>query len=71
MVTPGSRLVGSTIRRVNFMRQYGSMVLGLKRRAHMIRNRITEIPLRIGDTMLDLRHPRTDQQPAPAARIWP
>lgn len=52
MLVPGGVLAGSTIRNSHFLRRYGCVVIGLQRRAHMIRTRMTEIPLDQGDVLL-------------------
>lgn len=52
MVAPGGDLTGATIRNSHFLRRFGCVVIGLQRRAHMIRTRMTEIPLEPGDVLL-------------------
>lgn len=52
MLVPGGDLSGATIRNSHFLRRYGCLVLGLQRRAHMIRTRMTEITLEPGDVLL-------------------
>lgn len=52
MVAPGSSLAGRTIRNVRFLQHYGCLVLGLQRRARMIRSRMNDITLEVGDVLL-------------------
>lgn len=52
MVAPASRLVGQTLRLAGFRYKTGCIVLGIQRRARMIRARITEIRLEAGDVIL-------------------
>ncbi len=52
MVPPSSRLVGFNILQVGFRRSYGCVVLGIQRRAHMVRGRMDLIRLDAGDVLL-------------------
>ncbi|MGB0670427.1 MAG: SLC13 family permease [Rhodospirillales bacterium] len=52
MVAPASRLIGRTLPQIGFRYQTRCIVLGLQRRAHMIRTRMTDIRLSAGDVML-------------------
>lgn len=52
MIAPASRLVGQTLRLAGFRYKTGCIVLGIQRRARMIRARITEIRLEPGDVLL-------------------
>lgn len=52
MVAPASRLIGQTLRQVGFRYKTGCIVLGIQRRARMIRARITDIRLEAGDVFL-------------------
>jgi len=52
MVAPASRLVGQTLRLAGFRYKTHCIVLGIQRRARMIRARITEIRLEPGDVLL-------------------
>lgn len=54
MVAPGSRLIDRAIGDTNFYRQYGCVVLGLQRRARMMRDRLSDIRLENSDTLLVL-----------------
>lgn len=52
MVPPSSRLVGFNILQVGFRRSYGCVVLGIQRRARMMRGRMDLIRLEGGDVLL-------------------
>ncbi len=52
VIAPGSRMIGRTIEQVGFRRQTGCLVLGVQRRARMIRKRMLEIRLEAGDILL-------------------
>ncbi len=52
MVVPASRLEGQTLRQVGFHHLTQCVVLGIQRRARMIRSRMTDIRLEAGDILL-------------------
>lgn len=52
MVAPASRMIGQTLPQIGFRYKTGCIVLGIQRRARMIRARLTEIRLRAGDELL-------------------
>jgi len=52
VVSPGSRLIGRTIRQIGFRHSVGAIVLGVQRRSRMIRARLGEIRLEAGDVLL-------------------
>ena len=52
VVSPGSRLVGRTIRQIGFRHSVGAIVLGVQRRSRMLRARLGEIRLEAGDVLL-------------------
>jgi len=52
MVAPASGLIGLTLPQIGFRYKTHCIVLGLQRRARMIRSRITNIRLEAGDVML-------------------
>ena len=52
MVAPGSRMIGQNLEQIGFRQQFHCIVLGIQRRARMIRARLTEIPLAAGDVLL-------------------
>ena len=51
-IAPVSRLVGSTIKEINFRKRFGSFVLGINSTGHMIRDKLALIPLKAWDTLL-------------------
>ena len=52
MVTPTSRLIGLTLNQIRFRDRTGCIVLGIERRARMLRTRLTDIALEAGDVLL-------------------
>jgi di/tricarboxylate transporter len=52
MVSPSSRMVGRNLEQIGFRYAYHCVVLGIRRRARMIRARMTEIRLEPGDVLL-------------------
>ena len=52
MITPASRMVDMTIEQVGFHRQFGAIVLGIQRRARVVRRRLGRIRLEAGDVLL-------------------
>lgn len=52
MITPASRLVDMSLEHANFQRQYGVIVLGIQRRAKVVRRRLGRIRLEAGDVLL-------------------
>ncbi|MGB0747935.1 MAG: SLC13 family permease [Magnetospiraceae bacterium] len=52
MVTPGSRLIGGTLESAVFQHRTGVSVLGVQRRARMIRSRVSDIRIEAGDQLL-------------------
>jgi di/tricarboxylate transporter len=52
LVPPGSNLVGSTLRRSDFIRRFGSVVLALQRRSRILRSRLADVRIEAGDTLL-------------------
>lgn len=52
MITPGSRMVDMSLDHVNFQRQFGTIVLGVQRRARVVRRRLGRIRLEAGDVLL-------------------
>lgn len=52
MVTPASRLQDMSIEQVGFHRQFGTIVLGIQRRARVVRRRLGRIRLEAGDVLL-------------------
>jgi di/tricarboxylate transporter len=52
LVPPRSNLVGRTLKRADFARRYGSVALALQRRGKVVRERLADIRLDGGDTLL-------------------
>lgn len=52
MIAPASRMVGRSIEQAGFRRSTGCLVLGIKRRSHMIREGMMNIRLQPGDVLL-------------------
>jgi di/tricarboxylate transporter len=52
MIPPASRFVDMTIDQVDFQRQFGTIVLGIQRRARVVRRRLGRIRLEPGDVLL-------------------
>ena len=52
MIPPASRFVEMTIDQVDFQRQYGIVVLGIQRRARVVRRTLGRIRLEPGDVLL-------------------
>lgn len=52
MITPASRMVDMSLEHVNFHKQFGVIVLGIQRRAKVVRRRFGRIRLEAGDVLL-------------------
>jgi di/tricarboxylate transporter len=52
MITPASRMVDMSLDHVSFHRQFGTIVLGVQRRAKVVRRRLGRIRLEAGDVLL-------------------
>jgi di/tricarboxylate transporter len=52
MVKPGSSMIGRTLEEVCFRYAYHCIVIGIQRRSHLLRQRLTEIRLEAGDELL-------------------
>ncbi len=52
MIPPASRMIDMTLEQVGFHRQFGAIVLGIQRRARVVRRRLGRIRLEPGDTLL-------------------
>jgi di/tricarboxylate transporter len=52
VVAPGSSLVGESLASAGFRQRYDATVLALRRGGELIRRRMDNIPLRVGDTLL-------------------
>ncbi len=52
MIPPASRFVDMTIDQAGFHRQFGTIVLGIQRRARVVRRRLGRVRLEAGDVLL-------------------
>ncbi len=52
MITPASRMVDMSMEHVNFERQFKTLILGIQRRAKVVRRRLGRIRLESGDVLL-------------------
>ncbi len=52
MITPASRMIDMSLDHANFHRQFGMIVLGIQRRAKVVRRRLGRIRLESGDVLL-------------------
>ncbi len=52
MITPASRMTEMSLEQVGFHRQFGAIVLGIQRRARVVRRRLGRIRLEAGDVLL-------------------
>ena len=52
MVAPGARLVGRTLRELDFQWNYNATVLALHRRGEVLREQIRDVTLNVGDVLL-------------------
>lgn len=52
MITPASRMIDMSLEHANFERQFGVIVLGIQRRARVVRRRLGRIRLEPGDVLL-------------------
>jgi di/tricarboxylate transporter len=53
-VAPGSRLIGRTLKQVDFHHRYGAFVLAIRRVRTTLRKRVADVPLRFADALLVL-----------------
>lgn len=52
LITPTSRLIGRTLKEIDFHRQFGGFVLAIRRLGETFREKIADVPLRFSDTLL-------------------
>ncbi|WP_411967743.1 SLC13 family permease [Haloferax sp. YSSS75] len=52
VIAPGSSLVGESLATASFRQRYDGSVLALRRGGELIRRRMDNLPLRVGDTLL-------------------
>ncbi len=52
MITPASRMIDMSLDQAGFQRQFGVIILGIQRRARVVRRRLGRIRLEAGDVLL-------------------
>ncbi len=52
ILAPNSTLAGKTIKKINFMTRYRMVVLAIHRRGRNVRDRLNDLKLELGDTLL-------------------
>lgn len=52
MITPTSRLIDMSVENAGFDKQFGAIVLGIQRRARVVRRRLGRVKLEAGDVLL-------------------
>jgi di/tricarboxylate transporter len=52
LIPPGSNLVGRTLATSDFFRRYRASILAMQRRGHVLKDRLADIELNSGDTLL-------------------
>lgn len=52
LVSPTSRLIGSTLKEIDFRRRYGCFVMAIRKHGETLRNKISNTPLNASDTLL-------------------
>ena len=52
VIAPNSKLIGYTIKQIDFRQQYGAFVLAVQSHGRTIRDKIGRIPLHFGDSLL-------------------
>ena len=52
MIAPGSRLIDMSLEQIGFHRQFKTIILGIQRRARVVRRRLGRIRLEAGDVLL-------------------
>ena len=52
MITPASRMIDMSIDHISFHKRFGAIVLGIQRRARVVRRRLGRIRLEAGDVLL-------------------
>jgi di/tricarboxylate transporter len=56
-VAPGSRMIGRSLKELNFHRRHGAYALAINRVKSTLRRRVADIPLQLGDALLLLIPP--------------
>jgi di/tricarboxylate transporter len=57
MVTPGSRFIGQTLRSLEFSWHYNATVLAIHRRGEVLREKLRDVELAVGDILLMITSP--------------
>ncbi len=86
MVSPGSRFIGQTLRSLEFNWHYNATVLAIHRRGEVLREKLRDVELAVGDILLmltspsEMRHLRAntnvvvlterDEGPSSSKRAW-
>jgi len=52
LVSPTSRLIGSTLKEIDFRRRYGCFVMAIRKHGETLRNKISNTPINASDTLL-------------------
>lgn len=52
ILLPGSRLIGRSLKELAFRQQYGMQVLGVNRNGHVMRHKLSDVVLSVGDQLL-------------------
>lgn len=52
VIAPGSMLIGTTLREVDFYNRYGASALAMMKHGMTVHNRLPDTPLELGDTLL-------------------
>ncbi len=56
LVAPGSELIGSNLKQLDFRNRYKALVLAIQRRGENIREKLNSVDLRLGDALLLQAH---------------
>lgn len=62
ILSPGSRLLGRTLRSVGFRRRFGASVIAIQRHGLHVRRGIAQMPLKVGDLLLVQGEPERIQE---------
>ncbi len=56
LIAPGSELIGSTLKQLDFRNRYKALVLAIQRRGETIRDKLNSVELGLGDALLIQAH---------------
>lgn len=62
VIAPHSRLIGKTLRQINFRQTYGMLILAVHRHGRNVTSNFQDVPLEFGDTLLMLGPTQTFEQ---------